>query len=406
MPAGTIPARVLSALFCALACYAAYCSARIGFADYIALDHSYETTARALRLAPANPDYYVQLARADPSAAIPNMRRAVSLNPLNSSLWMDFSQIAEEHNQTQLAERNLLRAVALDRTMAPRWLLAEFYARHQDQLHFWPAMRAALAASYDDVTPLFDLCWSQTPDPRTILPRAIPARTDVLRQYLDFLIARNRPDLAAPVAARLLPAAQSPDVPALLNFSTHLLEQSNPALPLEIWNALSRRNLLPGPILNPAQGVSLTNGDFHHPFLQQAFDWRMPASSGIFADRQESPDAVRFEFSGKQPEDCDLLTQFLPLAPSRRYRLSALYQTRGLSGDTGLAFTLSDSGQSLLAGPVLTPTNTSPREVSAVFSTGPLTASGKLSLRYKRSLGTVRIEGSLTLQEVKLRFDP
>src|SRR6202040_1849255 len=106
-----------------------------------------------------------------------------------------FGRLAEEQNDFPKAEECLSRAVALDKTFAPRWLRAEYYFRRRDQANFWPAMREALATSYDDVSPLFDLCWAFSFQPEAILQHAIPDRTDVLRQYLDFVLAKNRLDL-------------------------------------------------------------------------------------------------------------------------------------------------------------------------------------------------------------------
>jgi|CZKX01.1.fsa_nt_gi tetratricopeptide (TPR) repeat protein len=131
-----------------------------------------------------------------PALALSALERAAVLNPLNSSVWIELAGAAEAHNDFRAAESSLLRAVKLDKTFAPRWLLAEYYSRRHDQAHFWPAVRAALATSYDDVTPLFDLCWELAPEPRVIQDRALPDRPDVWRQYFDFLLSKNRLDAA------------------------------------------------------------------------------------------------------------------------------------------------------------------------------------------------------------------
>lgn len=187
-----MPVRIVGAFIAMLCGYACYWSARWAIADY-AIRSSVQ---RALRLAPGNPDYYVRLAQVEPALALSALERAAVLNPLNSSVWIELAGAAEAHNDFRAAESSLLRAVKLDKTFAPRWLLAEYYSRRHDQAHFWPAVRAALATSYDDVTPLFDLCWELAPEPRVIQDRALPDRPDVWRQYFDFLLSKNRLDAA------------------------------------------------------------------------------------------------------------------------------------------------------------------------------------------------------------------
>src|ERR1035438_2378444 len=164
--------RTIGAFIAMLCGYACYWSARWAIADWTIRS----SVEHALRLAPGNPEYYLRLARAKPALALSALRRAADLNPLNSSVWIELAGAAEEHQDFRGAESSLLRAVQLDKTFAPRWLLAEYYSRRHDQTHFWPAVRAALATSYDDVTPLFDMCWELAPEPAIIHQRALPPR--------------------------------------------------------------------------------------------------------------------------------------------------------------------------------------------------------------------------------------
>src|ERR1700730_9805775 len=150
--------RVLGALSCSFFCYACYWSIRLAYADHIAAERTRPAIEHAISLAPVDAEYYVRLAETDSGVAVAAMERAVTLNPLNSSVWIDYARASENHKDFERAERSLLRAVQVDKTFAPRWLLAEYYGRRRDQVRFWPAMRVALATSYDDITPLFDTC--------------------------------------------------------------------------------------------------------------------------------------------------------------------------------------------------------------------------------------------------------
>ena len=219
--------RLAGALASVIFGYASYWSVRLAIADHFARDHSATAIERAIRLAPNNPEYYLRLADVSPPAAPAAIERAVELNPLNSSVWLERAQVAEDRKDYPAAETYLLRAVELDRTLAPRWSLTAYYFRRHAPQRFWPAVRAALDVSYDDVTPLFEMCWKLAPEPARILHDAIPARPAVLRQYLDFLLAQNRPDLAAPVVKQLLQNPAPDSLGSLLDYCDLLLSKGN-----------------------------------------------------------------------------------------------------------------------------------------------------------------------------------
>jgi tetratricopeptide (TPR) repeat protein len=118
------------------------------------------------------------------------IQKAAELNPYSSSVWMEYSKVAEARMDFGQAEACLLKAVRLDKTFAPRWSLSEYYYRRRDREHFWPAVKAALATSYDDASPLFQECWDLTTDGDVVL-RAVPPRADVLSQYLTWSSRRT-----------------------------------------------------------------------------------------------------------------------------------------------------------------------------------------------------------------------
>jgi len=403
-----MPARIIAAFAGILCVYGCYWAIRWALADYEARNLSRSGIEYALRLAPGNPQFYVRLAQADPTQALSAMQRAADLNPLRSSVRIEFARAAEDHHDFRGAERSLLRAVQLDKTFAPRWLLAEYYARRHDEARFWPAARDALATSYDDITRLFDLCWNFAPEPRIILDRAVPNRADVLRQYFDFLLAKNRLDAADAIANRVMRDAGPDTVPSLLGYCERLLQTNDSTRAVETWNAMITKRLLPYPALAVAQGRSLTDGAFEKPFLGIGFDWRVSAVGGVFiryGDGSSSP--LRFNFSGKQPESCELLTEWAPVEPARRYQFVVRYSTDGVNDDTGIKWRVMDvkTGADLLlgAGHVIA-SDRKERAETYKFLTPAQARLIKLVLAYDRALGTVRIEGSLSLRNVALGF--
>jgi tetratricopeptide (TPR) repeat protein len=395
-------AGVFVAVFCG---YAAYWSARWAWADWMMRS----SVERALRLAPGNPDYYMRLAQAKPALALSALERAAELNPLSSPVWIELADAAEQHGDSPKAERCLLHAVALDKTFAPRWLLAECYSRRGDQAHFWPAVRTALATSYDDITPLFDLCWAFAPDPGIVQERALPERTDVWRQYFDFLLSKDRLEAAESIAGRIVAQATRDTVPSLLGYCDRLLEQNRGPRAVETWNSLVAKHLLDYPELAPSRGLSLTNGGFAKELLSHAFDWRVSQTDGVFFRQDDSPPGLWFEFSGNEPEQCELLSQYVPVEPGRPYRLVVSYSTEGLEGDTGIDWRVVDvqSKADLLrgGGHVMASERTEKAETYN-FQTPADARLIKLVLAYNRALGTVRIKGSVSLRGVVLGFEP
>jgi tetratricopeptide (TPR) repeat protein len=395
----------LTAMFCGYGCY---WSIRWAVADYDVRNLSQSTIEHALRLAPGNPDYYSRLALAEPQLALSALQRAADLNPLDSSAWIELAGAAEEHAEFRRAESALLRAVDLDKTFAPRWLLAEYYSRRHDQAHFWPAVRAALATSYDDVTPLFEMCWDLAPEPGIIVDRALPSRPDIWRQYFDFLLAKNRLAAADAIANQLMQHVGRDTVPSLLLYCDRLLEKNQVSRALETWNLLAAKRLLDYPSLAPRQGASLTNGNFAKALLSSAFDWRVSTPEEILYRRDVSPPGLRFDFSGKQPEHCELLSQFVPVEAAREYKLVVNYETEDLEGDPGIGWRIVDvkSGTDLLRGAGhMTASEREEKAEAYKFHTPADARLVKLVLAYDRPLGAVRVEGSLSLRNTALGFD-
>jgi hypothetical protein len=396
--------RISGGLATALLSCGACWSIRLAYADHLASQWTRSALERAVRLAPLNAAYYVRWAEIDPGGAVVAIRKAVALNPKNSSIWIEFGRIAETNREFQTAENSLLTAVRLDNGFAPRWLLAAYYYRRRDVERFWPAVRAALSASYDDVAPLFRMCWDLAADPDVVLD-AMPERGDVLRQYLDFVLAQGRVDVAGPVAAKLVERASLEDLPCMLRYCDRLLGKDQAQRALGVWNLLCRRRLLNYPAPLPGQGGNVTNGHFENPLLSHGFDWRLPEREGVWTVRFGPPVGIRFNFSGGQPEKCEILSQVIPLDSGRHYLLIVRYQTGDLPSQTGLCWRVLDgtAGNDLLNGTgSLPPSEGGEHEEQYRYDAPIGTESAKLALAYERSPGTARITGSLCLRNVSV----
>jgi hypothetical protein len=230
----------------------------------------------------------------------------------------------------------------------------------------------------------------------------------VLRQYLSFLLNEGRLDAAEPVANKVLAHADKDALGALLNYCDYLLEAGRGEQALGVWNGLSERKLIPYAALAPGGREVPVNGDFRLPGLGAGFDWRVSSPDGIELVRAGNPPALLLTFSGKQPENAEILRQYVLLLPRRQYVLSVRYRVAGIATESGLmCYLLAAQDRDLLNGKGLLPGGIEGEtERDIPFQTPDKTTLARLVFGYQRMLGTMRIEGSLTLRKFLLFLSP
>jgi tetratricopeptide (TPR) repeat protein len=341
------------------------------------------------------------------------LQRATTLNPRDAEAWMALGLKAEMQGNLPLAEKDLLHAADLDHTFKPAWTLANFYVRSGDDEKFWHWIRICIDLVEPrnaeiltfDPRPMFALCWNVTDNANQIFERAIPRKHFILRSYLTFLASASRFDAALPVARELFPMAEKVDFDVLINLCNSMITLNNPSAAIEIWNAMIQRKLLSYAELNPAAGISLTNGDLRVVPARQGFDWRFIRPGGIYETYSGDPSFVRLDFDGDEPEHCDVLSQVVPLVPGRRYRLEYRYETTGLPAPvTGLRWAVAPTGFGDITA---REEGGKPGETSSFEFTAPLDKSlVNLGMKYDRAPGTVKIKGSFKLSRADLRMLP
>jgi len=385
---------------------------RLGLADWLARTNQLSNLEQAVVMVPGNARFQARLAALEdqlgrnPGAAWRALETAVALNPGYAAGWIELGLRAEAREDQAKAEACLLEAARVDRTFYPRWTLANYYFRRRDFGKFWRWARQAAEVTDGDATPLFRLCWQVTPDPATILERAVPARVTILGPYFRFLLAEGHLAGAEPVAQRLIEIGDQRQAGAVLDYCDRLLERGQAGPALRAWNGLARRRLIESEPLAPEQGVSLSNAAFLRDPLGQGFDWRIPLTEGVSVARGEQPGMVRVAFAGKQPADCECLWQWLPVEPGRQYRLRFDHRTVHVAGSSGLRWRVEEagSGTELAPGsPELGAETWTPAE--AGFETQPGGRLVRLVLRYRRVQGTARIEGALWVRGLRLEME-
>jgi len=391
---------------------AAYWSVRLGYADYLARGGSVESLQEAVRRAPDSARYHVWLAatldwNGRGAEGEKSMNKAVQLNPRDWASWMDLGLRAELEGDFARAERCLLEAAKVKRGYEPRWTLLNYYYRRGDEENFWKWARSATQMSYGDNSLLLRLYWKVSQDPDLILRSAIPEEKGADARYLWFLLGDNHLEATESTAMRLVNLATSDELPVLLASCDRLLEAHNLESAMRIWGALCARKLLPYQALQPERGLSLTNGDFRQVPLLHGFDWRVHPPEGVTVNRGGSPVTLRVTFSGKQPENCEIVSQWLPVAPATSYRMRFRYQTSGIGPDAGLRWRVIDVARNAeLAEEPVQLSSEAPKEEVIRFAAAAKTRLARLVLAYQRVLGTTRPEGWVSLSNIRLDFVP
>jgi hypothetical protein len=226
---------------------------------------------------------------------------------------------------------------------------------------------------------------------------------DVRAAYLSYLMGRNRVDLIGPAVQRVVEDNRESDIPLLMTACERLLEAGRVAGAAEVWNRQAEAGKVA--FRTPAgDGEQLVaNSDFAASPASRGFDWRLPAVDGVSVSREENSQGLRVTFSGREPEDCEALVQFVPVREKMQYELKFVYRTRGIASGRGLGWRITDAGRGTVLGDGSGAASEEDTEGRLRFETPAECGLVRLALRYHRSPGTTRLDGFLILRKVAMR---
>jgi hypothetical protein len=216
-----------------------------------------------------------------------------------------------------------------------------------------------------------------------VLTKMIVPRRKVERDFLRYLLDQNLD--ASAVADRILNKAAADDVPPLIDWMNRLIETGRLPEARRLWDALSGKRLISYPHL-----THLTNANFSHQPIAAGFDWQLTPPSGV--DLERTAEGLRVQFSGRQPESFQLLSQYLDVTAGI-YRLTFEYRTIDIQMTTNLRWRMGE----MSSAPLAAAENWT--RGSSVFHTGAL---NRLILLVQRDPGTVRPEGIFYLRGLAL----
>jgi hypothetical protein len=386
---------------------ASWWSVRLAYADHLYSEATLSSVCRAVELAPDKAPYHSRLAELlydkDRERSTAELSIALRLNPRDAKTWIELGLREEFRNDYAEAERCFLEAARVDKRFLPRWTLAGFCFRRNKVGPFWRWAGEAAAMSFGDPAPLFRLCLLMTPDAPGIVRSLDLTKPRMIAGFLGFLLSENRNEDLAPVGERLAAFDRPEDGAILLSTCDRLLATNRFEEGLKIWNRMCERKLLPYPPIAAGSNPALTNPDWGAPPLSRGFDWRVAQLEGVSLSRQEKPPALRVDFSGRQPESCEVVSQLIPVLGSTSYEIRSRYRTSGIGPKPGVAWKAvdSESGQNL-AESVESLSREEDSTAAIRFHTLRGSRAVRLSLAYQRAIGTTRIEGTIWLGKMEL----
>lgn len=343
-----------------------------------------ENLEKALVLQPVNAELHNRLGRVllysplgDAKRAIRELNRAVELDALSGSYWVDLALALELEGDTARAARSLARARAAEpRTPFILWHETNFLLRRGDYGQALARARELLDAAPDysgRVLPVL----ARVVDPAVLVTEVVPQRTDALASALEFLRSENYPQAAEQTWTRVLRLSEPPSAGQIGLFVDWLISNRNAPLAHRVWSDAGERGWIPVDARESSQ--PLYNAGFEHAQFNFGFDWRI----------QPHPDtSVWIEASGPQPGQLSLCAQFtqdargdyahishfLPVEPSYHYSLRGALRSERLYSRSGAYLRLRDyfsSGVSRHTEPI-TGTN-GWKEFALHIETGPQT---------------------------------
>jgi hypothetical protein len=377
-------------------------AARLARADRLAQADTVGAMQAASKIEPGNAEYHARIATLDPSRD-DQLKAALQLNPRNPSWWIMQSIRQEEEGDLSGAEASLLKANSVCRYYTPRWSLASFYYRQKNLPQFVRWARASLSVGYGDPESLFRMALRLGIAPETILRDIVPDEPDKVAAYLYLMMNDGNIDRIYEPSARLIDLGAKPVRNAILGNCETLFLRGKTTESLDLWNKAVQAGWVAFSRLDPNAGKSLARVNFRGERLEQGFDWKYPAPQGVSVSAAEQDGSLRLEFSGKQPQECELASQYTPLLPGRKYRLTVHYRSDSIPPESGLQWSVLTvpAGKSLAA-IRLDAAPGEPAAQSTGFETPATQAPAKLALTYVRSPGTTRIEGTLWVESVEL----
>ena len=381
------------------ACCLGICSSwKLARADYLFREDTEESIRAAMRLEPDARRYFMRLSQFDDAHEEQLLERSLQLDAYDAPADIELGLYAESSGDYARAEKLMLQAFAIDHTFATRWALANFYFRRGNEAAFWAWARSAEMMPSDSAGALFELCWRESPDAERISSAILNDDPKLIRQYIDFLFAKDQLPAAASAAQRLVrDGDRETDTPQLLTAINRLVAANEGRRAVALWRALMARQWI------KADAGYVNNPMFARAPLPVSFDWTLPAYDGL--NSWTGPVGLEAEFTGRQPESCTVAEQSVVLSPGK-YRLRYSYRTSEIPAGTGLKWQIIEAASDKPLAESQDLSSDGEQSAAVTFSVPQGAGLLRVRLAYQRALGTTRISGRLAILTVQIESAP
>lgn len=349
----------------------------------------------------------------DPGTARTLAERAVGLNPHDWRNWQTLALIDYQLGRTAAAQHDFDQSVRVANGADAHFALASFAFLQGHTAAYWHELGAALALAQPvQAYAILQQAYAHaSADERTRLGAMVPAKTEVIAMAAQFFLNHGELEQAAAQWDRLdcAPNQRESCGQLTLNLVNQLMKVAYTAptpsvsaalagRALEIWNHAVASQLVQG---SAAAWDRSSDPAFAGPWNGPTFEWRTTGLVSARPSDEEGASGLRMDFSGFEPEDAVLLSQWMAIRGGQRYRLSITSRRLGPGSETGLvavvAFGNGEPPKTLAASLSDTPTT---ETVSFPVPAGHSVVD--LSLAYARPSGEVRLSGSVLVSRLSL----
>jgi hypothetical protein len=392
--------RIATAFTC---CAGVWSSLNLARADYLFRQDTEVAVRSAIELSPDAWQYYMRLAQLDQPHARALLSTSLRLNRYDAQADVELGLQYEAEGDYATAEQKLLDAYNVDHTYLPRWTLANFYLRRGNMPAFWAWAHSAASMPAEDIGALFELCWRVSPDPQVLTAQLLNDKPEMQRQYIRFLLGKDRTDAVATVAPQLLRAGDPrSDRPLMFAAINQMISDDRGQEAISLWSLLIAQHWVVADATSPdgIQNTAVNNGEFRRDPLPVGFDWWLGEYGGLHSWPGVS--GLETEFSGTEPEDCTIAQQAVYLTPGS-YTLEYAYRTSDIPEATGIRWQVLDAGSNAMIAESTDLSSEELKHTNLAFSISPGPSLIRLRLGYKRALGTPRVSGSLDVVSIQIR---
>ncbi len=330
---------------------------------------------RSLAENPADPKYWARRAAEAEDrneSTVAAFTRAVELAPREAIYASRLGLAEEAEGELVLAEFALRRGAELSRKYEPQWNLLNFFFRRGRWDEFWAQSATALATSFGDRTALFDLCSRADGGGRDRLERVLPAAHEIRFRYTAFLMGRAEYERAGGFVESLASSTSGEDVVVINGWCETLLENFEAAAAQRGWRKLRSRGLVQG----------------------DTPPWQTPDVKG--ATVHGMPDGLwHIVLTGEQPEQCTLLTRVVETQGRSRLEWTIDAELSASPGLTWQVESYERSPRVLAKSPEL-------HGGAGVLDFDAPRGAVRVTLQFRRPLGSVRAEGRVTLKDLRV----